>query len=1538
MKRIISIVLLSLIASLFQGMPAANAADGVPTWSTFTSTPNRSPDGFGCQWGFSTGVSINGAVLTNYLVTISTDGNYSSFPYAPTAGTVIKTDMPITPAQTSTTLVVLDRNFFSSFGAMANTTYHFFVKPMNSFGSSLQSYGIGNCAVSSFLPPGIPGTPTVVAGNSSVNVTIVAPATSSSNNSPSSYTVSAFDNSGNLLDPAKTCTVTVPSTSCEITGLNNGTPYKFKSTATNPAGTSSASALSSSATPTGPIAPTIASVSSSTTNGSYNVGDSISIQVTFSEAVTVTGTPQLTLETGSTDQVLNYASGSGTSSLTFTYTIQAGDTSSDLTYVATNSLALNGGTIKNSSSLDAVLTLPSPSASGSLAANKSLVIDTTLPTVSSFSSTTADGSYKEGAIINITATLSEVVTTAASITVTLDNGQTVVLTHSSENNTLTGSYTIGSGQSSSDLGISSYALTSAPTDVAGNVMTSTTMPAGNISGTRAIVVDTTTPTVSSFSSTTSDGAYKAGSTINITATLSEAVTTAASITVTLDNGKTVVLTHNAVNNTLTGTYTIVAGDASADLSVSSYALTSAPVDSAGNVMSDLTVPSGSNNIAGSKAIVVDTTAPNTPSTPDLATASDSAGTSDADNITSDNTPTINVSTSSGTAVVTATKGSSSVSCTISSTSCTLGTLADGVWSLTVTDTDSAGNASTSAALSITVDATKSVASVATLSQTNGTGATVPVQSNELGTAYLVGSGTSYTDPALVVTAAGTYKVTISAINTDTSIATTGLTAGTYKVYVIDAAGNLSLASTNTVTIAAASAPLAVATTAPSGTSAINSALTSTSTFSGVPTPSLTYQWVSCSDNTNAANCTNISGATSSTFTPSASALVGTYIRVLTTALNSEGSATSTSSPTTAVSAVAPGAPTLGTVVNGNLQITIPFTPPVSNGGSTITKYQYSLDGTTWLERTDSATVTSPIVIKFTDAGGTSPIVAGTAYTIQVRGVNAVSGGTAATTSAITAATAPGAPTAVSATATGQTTATVSFTAPASNGGSAITSYTVTSSPGGVSATGSTSPITVSGLTASTAYTFTVTASNAAATSVASTASTSVTTSAPPAPAPVGPSAPAPEPEPVCEAACIAAQVAAAKAAADKVIADRVAAAAKVVAEKIASDTAAKVVAEKVSVDRSAAEAAAKAAVDKAAAAAVAKAAADAAAAQAAVVAKAAADAQAAAVEAASKAAAALKSATTTAAAKATATATAAKAATTAANAVQAAAAAAKAAATAKNTASNASKQVDIAIGALGSQTASASSTAQANAIAAAAKAAANAAAKSAADQAAAAKTASNNANKEATDAAARIVIEQKEAADAAAAAKVAADADLKANELKIAAATESQKAMEAVVAALNEKVVLAEASVKAATVAERAEIDKKIADVSTKIVELQKVADEMQVKADAAIAAQVSTRAAVEAATQNATVQANEASAVKIESIEKTSAATKAAADASLAAKVATAAKAAAAKVPAKAVIAAKPSTSTKPNSTKATISGLKPGQKVKVTVNVKGK
>ncbi|HEY9042199.1 MAG TPA: Ig-like domain-containing protein, partial [Rheinheimera sp.] len=86
---------------------------------------------------------------------------------------------------------------------------------------------------------------------------------------------------------------------------------------------------------------------------------------------------------------------------------------------------------------------------------------------------------------------------------------------------------------------------------------------------------------------------------------------------------------------------------------------------------------------------------------------------------------------------------------------------------------------------------------------------------------------------------------------------------------------------------------------------------------------------------------------------------------------------------------------------------------------------------------------------------------------------------------------PGAPIIGSAT-EGNTQATVNFAAPASNGGAAISSYTVTSNPGNFTASGASAPLTVTGLTNGTAYTFTVTATNSAGTSAASGSSNSVT--------------------------------------------------------------------------------------------------------------------------------------------------------------------------------------------------------------------------------------------------------------------------------------------------------------------------------------------------------------------------------------------------------------------------------------------------------------
>ena len=129
------------------------------------------------------------------------------------------------------------------------------------------------------------------------------------------------------------------------------------------------------------VAPTVNNVTSAKTDGSYTIDEVIPITVTFSEVVNVTETPTLTLETGSSDVVVNYSSGTGSNILIFNYTVAAGHNSSDLEYVDTSSLALNSGTIIDAATNNATLTLVSPGTTNSLGANKALVIDTTAPEI-----------------------------------------------------------------------------------------------------------------------------------------------------------------------------------------------------------------------------------------------------------------------------------------------------------------------------------------------------------------------------------------------------------------------------------------------------------------------------------------------------------------------------------------------------------------------------------------------------------------------------------------------------------------------------------------------------------------------------------------------------------------------------------------------------------------------------------------------------------------------------------------------------------------------------------------------------------------------------------------------------------------------------------------------------------------------------------------------------------------------------------------------------------------------------------------------------
>ncbi len=145
-------------------------------------------------------------------------------------------------------------------------------------------------------------------------------------------------------------------------------------------------------------------------------------------------------------------------------------------------------------------------------------------------------------------------------------------------------------------------------------------------------------------------------------------------------------------------------------------------------------------------------------------------------------------------------------------------------------------------------------------------------------------------------------------------------------------------------------------------------------------------------------------------------------------------------PVAQAAPTAPGAPTSLVGTSGNGRVSLTWVAPGSNGGSAITGYTVTASpgGATATSKTLAATVTG--------------LTNGTAYTFTVTATNAI--GTSppsAVSNTVTPATVPGVPTKAVASLVGAQVV-VSWTAPASNGGSPITGYTVTSTPDGVTAT------------------------------------------------------------------------------------------------------------------------------------------------------------------------------------------------------------------------------------------------------------------------------------------------------------------------------------------------------------------------------------------------------------------------------------------------------------------------------------------------------
>ena len=145
------------------------------------------------------------------------------------------------------------------------------------------------------------------------------------------------------------------STSYQVTGLDANTEYTFQLRAKNNAG----SGLYSDTTVRSAANPTVSEITLSDpgSSGFHGTGDTVTVSVAFTQAVTLSGGLSLTLELGDGTRTLSGPTGSGTDTLAFTYDVLASDVDIDGLSVPENALTLaSGATLQASGNRDADLT------------------------------------------------------------------------------------------------------------------------------------------------------------------------------------------------------------------------------------------------------------------------------------------------------------------------------------------------------------------------------------------------------------------------------------------------------------------------------------------------------------------------------------------------------------------------------------------------------------------------------------------------------------------------------------------------------------------------------------------------------------------------------------------------------------------------------------------------------------------------------------------------------------------------------------------------------------------------------------------------------------------------------------------------------------------------------------------------------------------------------------------------------------------------------------------------------------------------------
>ena len=265
--------------------------------------------------------------------------------------------------------------------------------------------------------------------------------------------------------------------------------------------------------------------------GVYGIGESITVTVTFSEDVSVTGSPRLELNVGGTAKSAAYDSASS-STVAYSYTVATGDSDTDGISINANKLTLNGGSIKDAAANDAALS------HSALSAQSNHKVDGIRPTVTSIghgsNTFSLDGVYTTGEFFHTIVSFSDDVVIIGDPQLAIDVGGTTRLADWTpipvniwRGNSWLFLYTVQKGDldvNGVSIGANALRLNGATIkDPAGNTAV-LTHSAVTLSSN--ILVDASPATISSISFTSdpgSDDTYGAGDRIDVTVTFSESV-------------------------------------------------------------------------------------------------------------------------------------------------------------------------------------------------------------------------------------------------------------------------------------------------------------------------------------------------------------------------------------------------------------------------------------------------------------------------------------------------------------------------------------------------------------------------------------------------------------------------------------------------------------------------------------------------------------------------------------------------------------------------------------------------------------------------------------------------------------------------------------------------------------------------------------------------------------------------------------------------------------------------------------------------------